>query len=150
MPKKQLISVIFATAFAVVASILFQVISLVVISGYGDTAKEAFSLASSRQFGKLLIIIIVCAIIYLVSCFSNPKYTKTIFIVCGIISCIVGGYICIRTSIYFSGYVKPNIEGLELDFDQSKLMEEDLTLFGKERTDILEQWNALIGDKGEE
>ena len=103
MPKKQLISVIFATAFAVVASILFQVISLVVISGYGDTAKEAFSLASSRQFGKLLIIIIVCAIIYLVSCFSNPKYTKTIFIVCGIISCIVGGYICIRTSIYFSG-----------------------------------------------
>ena len=103
MPKKQLISVIFATAFAVVASILFQVISLVVISGYGDTAKEAFSLASSRQFGKLLIIIIVCAIIYLVSCFSNPKYTKTIFIVCGIISCIVGGYICIRTSIQFSG-----------------------------------------------
>ena len=46
--------------------------------------------------------------------------------------------------------VKPDIEGLELDFDQSKLMEEDLTLFGKERTDILEQWNALIGDKGEE
>ena len=29
-------------------------------------------------------------------------------------------------------------------------MEEDLTLFGKERTDILEQWNALIGDKGVE
>lgn len=46
--------------------------------------------------------------------------------------------------------VKPGIEGLELDFDQSKLMEEDLTLFGKERADILEQWNTLIGDKGEE
>lgn len=103
MPKKHLISVLSATVFAIVSIILFQVISLAVISGYGETAKEAFALASSRQFGKTLIIIIVCAIIYLVSCFSNPKYIKIIFIVCGVISCIVGGYICIGTSIHFSG-----------------------------------------------
>lgn len=46
--------------------------------------------------------------------------------------------------------VKPDIEGLDLDFDQSKLMEEDLSLFGQERETILEKWNALMGDKGEE
>lgn len=46
--------------------------------------------------------------------------------------------------------VKPGIKGLELDFDQSRLMKEDLSLFGKERKTILEQWNNLMGDKGEE
>ena len=46
--------------------------------------------------------------------------------------------------------VKPGIKGLELDFDQSQLMKEDLSLFGKERTAILEKWNTLMGDKGEE
>lgn len=46
--------------------------------------------------------------------------------------------------------VKPNIKGLELDFDQSKLMKEDLSLFGTKRTEILEKWNVLMGDKGEE
>ena len=46
--------------------------------------------------------------------------------------------------------VKPSIEGLELDFDQSKLMKEDLSLFGAERTTILDKWNTLMGDKGEE
>jgi iron(III) transport system substrate-binding protein len=40
--------------------------------------------------------------------------------------------------------------GLELDFDQSKLMKEDLSLFGAERTTILDKWNTLMGDKGEE
>lgn len=46
--------------------------------------------------------------------------------------------------------VKPGMKGLELDFDQSKLMKEDLSLFGKERVSILEKWNTLMGDKGEE
>lgn len=46
--------------------------------------------------------------------------------------------------------VKPDIEGLELDFEQDMLMEEDLSLFGKERETILEKWNTLMGDKGEE
>lgn len=46
--------------------------------------------------------------------------------------------------------VKPGMEGLELDFDQSKLMKEDLSLFGAERETILEKWNTLMGDKGEE
>lgn len=46
--------------------------------------------------------------------------------------------------------VNPTIEGLELDFDQSQLMVEDLSLFGTERTAILEKWNVLMGDKGEE
>ena len=46
--------------------------------------------------------------------------------------------------------VNPTIEGLELDFDQSQLMVEDLSLFGAKRTEILEKWNVLMGDKGEE
>lgn len=46
--------------------------------------------------------------------------------------------------------VKPDIEGLELDFEQDMLMEEDLSMFGKERETILEKWNTLMGDKGEE
>lgn len=46
--------------------------------------------------------------------------------------------------------VKPDIEGLELDFDQNQLMEEDLSLFGANRDSILEKWNTLMGDKGEE
>ena len=46
--------------------------------------------------------------------------------------------------------INPNIEGLELDFDQKQLMKEDLSLFGSERETILEKWNALIGDKSGE
>lgn len=46
--------------------------------------------------------------------------------------------------------VKPNMSGAELDFDQDQLMEEDLSLFGSQREEILNKWAELIGDKGEE
>jgi len=45
--------------------------------------------------------------------------------------------------------VKPNIDGLELTFDTETLMEEDLSLFGSKRDEILEKWDALAGDKSE-
>lgn len=103
MPKKQIFNVLSATAFSIISMVLFRFISLYFASWYGETAQEAFAAASSRQFGKTLIIVIICAIIYLVSSFSNPKYTKIIYITCGIISCLAGAYICMDTSIYFSG-----------------------------------------------
>lgn len=43
--------------------------------------------------------------------------------------------------------IKPNLEGLELGYDPSILMEEDLSLFGSQRAEILEQFEALMGDK---
>lgn len=46
--------------------------------------------------------------------------------------------------------IKPSMEGLELTFDTSKLMKEDLSLFGKNRDAILEKWETLAGDKSEE
>ncbi|MGF7017806.1 iron(III) transport system substrate-binding protein [Lachnospiraceae bacterium PF1-21] len=46
--------------------------------------------------------------------------------------------------------VKPEIEGLELDFKQDELLTEDLSLFGSQREEILEKWAILMGDKGEE
>ncbi len=103
MPKKQLICVSTATAFSLLAMLLFRFISLYFASWYGASVQEAFSAASSRQFGKALVIMLICTIIYLVSCFSSPKHTKIIYIVCGIISCLAGAYICMGTSIYFSG-----------------------------------------------
>lgn len=45
--------------------------------------------------------------------------------------------------------VKPNLTGLTLSFDTGTLMKEDLTLFGSKRKEILERWNAMIGDKSE-
>lgn len=45
--------------------------------------------------------------------------------------------------------VKPNLEGVELTFPREKLMEEDLSLFGTKRTEILDKWNVLMGDKAE-
>lgn len=45
--------------------------------------------------------------------------------------------------------VKPNLEGVELTFDTSTLMKEDLSQFGENRTAILEQWDILAGDKAE-
>lgn len=45
--------------------------------------------------------------------------------------------------------VKPNLEGVELTFDTSALMKEDLSLFGDKRTEILEQWDVLAGEKAE-
>ena len=46
--------------------------------------------------------------------------------------------------------VKPSLKGLELNFDESQLMKEDLSLFGSERTEILDKWSTLMGDKGEQ
>lgn len=46
--------------------------------------------------------------------------------------------------------IKPSMEGLELTFDTSKLMNEDLSLFGANRDDILAKWDALAGDKSEQ
>mgnify|MGYP000066510940 FL=1 len=46
--------------------------------------------------------------------------------------------------------VKPSLKGLELNFDESQLMKENLSLFGSERTEILDKWSTLMGDKGEQ
>ena len=43
--------------------------------------------------------------------------------------------------------VKPSLEGVELGYDTSILMEEDLSLFGAQRTEILERFETLMGDK---
>lgn len=43
--------------------------------------------------------------------------------------------------------IKPNLEGLELGYDPSILMEEDLSLFGSQRSEILEKFETLMGDK---
>ena len=43
--------------------------------------------------------------------------------------------------------VKPSITGVELGYDSDILMEEDLSLFGSLRTEILEKFEALMGDK---
>ena len=45
--------------------------------------------------------------------------------------------------------IKPSIEGLVLSFDESKLMKEDLSLFGSMRNEILEKFTTLMGDKAE-
>ena len=43
--------------------------------------------------------------------------------------------------------IKPNLEGLELGYDTSILMKEDLSLFGAQRAEILERFETLMGDK---
>lgn len=43
--------------------------------------------------------------------------------------------------------VKPSITGVELGYDSDILMEQDLSLFGSLRTEILEKFEALMGDK---
>lgn len=43
--------------------------------------------------------------------------------------------------------VKPNLQGVELTIDNSKLLKQDLSLFGSQRTEILDKWNKLVGDK---
>ena len=43
--------------------------------------------------------------------------------------------------------IKPSLEGLDLGYDAGMLMKEDLSLFGEKRTEILEHFEALMGDK---
>ena len=43
--------------------------------------------------------------------------------------------------------IKPSIEGLELSYDPTLLMTEDLSLFGSQRSEILERFEPLMGDK---
>ena len=43
--------------------------------------------------------------------------------------------------------IKPTLEGVELTYDASILMEEDLSLFGKQREEILARFETLMGDK---
>lgn len=43
--------------------------------------------------------------------------------------------------------VKPSIQGVELGYDQAILMKEDLSLFGSMRTQILEKFEPLMGNK---
>ena len=43
--------------------------------------------------------------------------------------------------------IKPSLEGVEVNYDTSILMEEDLSLFGSQREDILSQFETLMGDK---
>ncbi|MEG0779873.1 MAG: ABC transporter substrate-binding protein [Oscillospiraceae bacterium] len=45
--------------------------------------------------------------------------------------------------------IKPDMAGIELSFDASQLMTEDLSLFGANRTAILDRWATLMGDKAE-
>jgi len=43
--------------------------------------------------------------------------------------------------------VKPTMEGIELTFDASIMMKEDLALFGTQRTDILAKFETVMGEK---
>lgn len=43
--------------------------------------------------------------------------------------------------------IKPGMTGVEVNYDTSILMTEDLSLFGSQRDDILAQFEALMGDK---
>ena len=43
--------------------------------------------------------------------------------------------------------IKPSLEGVEVNYDTSILMEEDLSLFGSQREEILAQFETLMGDK---
>ena len=43
--------------------------------------------------------------------------------------------------------IKPSMEGIELTFDASIMMKEDLALFGSQREDILAKFEVLMGDK---
>ena len=43
--------------------------------------------------------------------------------------------------------VKPSLEGVELGYDTAILMQEDLSLFGSQRADILSRFETLMGDK---
>ena len=43
--------------------------------------------------------------------------------------------------------IKPSIEGIELSYDPTLLMTEDLSLFGFQRTEILDRFEPLMGDK---
>ena len=43
--------------------------------------------------------------------------------------------------------VKPSLEGIELGYDPAILLEEDLSLFGSERDEVLAQFEDLMGDK---
>lgn len=43
--------------------------------------------------------------------------------------------------------IKPSIEGIELSYDPTLLMTEDLSLFGSQRTEILDRFEPLMGGK---
>ena len=43
--------------------------------------------------------------------------------------------------------IKPSIEGLKISFDPIKLMDEDLTLFGSMREEILLSFEKIVGNK---
>lgn len=43
--------------------------------------------------------------------------------------------------------IKPSIEGLKISFDPLKLMDEDLTLFGSMREELLLSFEKIVGDK---
>lgn len=43
--------------------------------------------------------------------------------------------------------IKPSLSGVELGYDAGMLMKEDLSLFGEKRTEILEHFENLMGDK---
>lgn len=43
--------------------------------------------------------------------------------------------------------IKPSLEGVELGYDTSILMKEDLSLFGSKRAEILERFEQMMGDK---
>ena len=43
--------------------------------------------------------------------------------------------------------IKPTMEGIDLTFDASIMMEEDLSLFGEQRAEILEKFEAVMGEK---
>ena len=43
--------------------------------------------------------------------------------------------------------IKPTMEGIELTFDASIMMKEDLALFGTQRTDILAKFETVMGEK---
>jgi len=110
--KKQIVGVVSATVLTVIAILGFKLIAFFYSSGFGEFAKGVTQLAISKHFAKIVIALIISTIILCAAGFAKTKLIKPLYVICGILVCLICFAICMRTGKYLFFDDSPEIKAM--------------------------------------
>ncbi len=110
--KKQIVGVVSAMVLTVIAILGFKLIAFFYSSGFGKIAKEVTQLAISKHFAKIVIVLIISTIVLCAAGFAKTKLIKPLYIIWGILICVVCFSVCMRTGKYLFIDDTPEIKAM--------------------------------------
>lgn len=103
--KKQAAGVLGAALLVVMATIIFNAISILFTKMYGDIAESAYTASFTVLSRKYYFILVVWSLLYIAISFSKEQFIHKLDIICGIVMFLVCVAVGIHDAILSPSYV---------------------------------------------